>query len=240
MGRARVRAARSAVLAVLALSLIAALFSPAAAAAADPKAGDTPKALAVIPDLRPIYRVRTKDPVVFITIDDGVFKSARARELVERREVPITSFLTAWTVQDRARYFSRVSAFGSVQNHSATHSSYAKVATDLDHEICYTQRKIEKDFDESAWMMRPPYGMAANSPRVRAVARRCGIERIVMWDAVVADGAVSYRGSGLRNGSIILLHYGKDLDKDLRAALKVARQAGLTPADLAEYLPRLS
>jgi len=222
------------------LSFIAAFFAPTVAAAADPKAGDTPKALAVIPDLRPIYRVRTKDPVVFITIDDGVFKSARARELVERREVPITSFLTAWTVQDRARYFSRVSAFGSVQNHSATHSSYAKVSTDLDHEICYTQRKIEKDFDESAWMMRPPYGMAANSPRVRAVARRCGIERIVMWDAVVADGAVSYRGSGLRNGSIILLHYGKDLDKDLRAALKVARQAGLTPADLAEYLPRLS
>ena len=237
----RVRSRLRGVVVALGVAFALVLAHPSAASAApDPTAGDTPTVLAVIPNLKPVYRVRTKDPVVFITIDDGVFKNARARDLVERRQVPITSFLTAWTIQDRTRYFERVSAAGSIQNHSATHASFSKISTDLDHEICYSQRKIAKEFDEAAWMLRPPYGMSADSPRVRAVARRCGIQRIVMWDSVVDDGKISYRNGKLRNGSIILLHYGKDLDKDLRAALRAASKAGLTPADLADYLPRLS
>lgn len=200
---------------------------------------DTPTGLATIPDLRPVYRVRTKDPVVFITIDDGVHKNAAARALIERKNIPITSFLTAWTVQDRSRFFGRTSQFGSIQNHSATHASFSIVNTDLDHEICYTQRKLRREFDERPWMLRPPYGAAADSPRVRAVARRCGIQQIVMWDTVVEDGRPQYRSGGLRPGSIILLHYGDDLADDLRTALRIARKAGLRPADLAEYLPRL-
>lgn len=200
---------------------------------------DAPTGLATLPDLRPVYRVRTKDPVVFLTIDDGVHKSAAARTLVERRQVPITSFLTAWTVKDRARYFERVSDLGSIQNHSATHSSFAKIGTDLDHEICYTQRTLDRKFDSLPWMIRPPYGAAADSPRVRAVARRCGISHVVMWDTVIDDGKPQYRNGKLRPGSIILLHYGKDLDKDIRAALRIAKKAGLRPANLADYLPRL-
>ena len=109
MGRARVRAARSAVLAVLVLSFIAAFFAPTAAAAADPKAGDTPKALAVIPDLRPIYRVRTKDPVVFITIDDGVFKSGLPADLMAVTIMGIPhSFLMVWMEMEGADLMSLV------------------------------------------------------------------------------------------------------------------------------------
>ncbi len=236
----RVRSRLRGVVALAFASALLLAYPPVASAAPDPVSADQPKALAVIADLDPVYRIRTKDPVVFITIDDGVFKNPRARDLVERRKVPITSFLTAWTIQDRSRYFERVSGTGSIQNHSATHASFSKISTDLDHEICYTQRKISSKFDEPPWMLRPPYGMSADSPRVRAVARRCGIEHIVMWDTVVEDGQISYRSGKLRKGSIILLHYGKDLDKDLRAALRAARKAGLTPANLAEYLPRLT
>lgn len=200
---------------------------------------DAPTGYVGVPDLRPIYRVRTKDPVVFITVDDGVYKSVAARKLVERRNVPITSFLTAWTVKDRARYFERVSANGSIQNHSATHASFALSATDLDHEICYSQRKLGSEFDSQPWMIRPPYGAGADSPRLRAVARRCGISQIVMWDTVIEDAQVQYRYGKLRTGSIILLHFGPDLDEDLRTALRLANKAGLRPANLAEYLPRL-
>lgn len=202
-------------------------------------AADAPTGYVSVPDLRPIYRVRTKDPVVFITIDDGVHKSVAARNLVERRNVPITSFLTSWTVKDRARYFERVSAKGSIQNHSATHASFALAATDLDHEICYSQRKLGSDFDSQPWMIRPPYGAGANSPRLRAVARRCGISHIVMWDTVIEDAQVQYRYGKLRKGSIILLHFGPNLDEDLRTALRITKKAGLRPANLAEYLPRL-
>jgi len=232
--------------AALATALAASLaLSPIAQATEDPsgdavRASGKPSGYAVLPDLRPIYRVNTDDDVVFITIDDGVYKDPAARRLVEQRKIPVTSFLTAWTVKDRARYFERVSSLGSVQNHSATHASFSLLSTDLDHEICYTQRKLRRDFGATPWMMRPPYGAAADSPRVRAVSRRCNIERIVMWDTVIDSGQVDYRDGKLRRGSIILLHFGPDLHKDLRQALRIARKAGLQPADLAEYLPRLS
>jgi len=198
-----------------------------------------PSGYSQIPNLRPIYRVETKDPVVFITIDDGIHKDIAARRLVEKRRVPVTSFITAWTVKDRARYFDRVATWGTIQNHSATHASFALPATDLDHEICFTQRKLSRDFGVVPWMMRPPYGAGADSPRVRAVARRCSIERIVMWDTVIDNGRASYRHGRLRPGSIMLLHFGPDLARDLRAALRIADKAGLRPADLASYLPRL-
>jgi hypothetical protein len=61
-----------------------------------------------------------------------------------------------------------------------------------------------------------------------------------MWDTVIEDGRVSYRDGRLRPGSIMLLHFGPDLEKDLRTALRIARKAGLRPADLAAYLPRLN
>jgi peptidoglycan/xylan/chitin deacetylase (PgdA/CDA1 family) len=191
-------------------------------------------------DLKPIYRIRTQDPVVFITVDDGIFKDLRARELIEQLQIPVTSFVTAWTVKDRARYFQRVSHWGSIQNHSATHASFALPSTNLDHEICYTQRKLTRDFGSRPWMLRPPYGAAADSPRVRSVAKRCGIEYIVMWDTVVDRGRVSYREKRLRNGSIILLHFLPDWERDLKIALRIARNAGLRPANLDDYLPRTS
>lgn len=236
------RVVTAALAAGVAAALALASISQAATSPAveDVRSTGKPSGYAVLPDLRPVYRVDTDDDVVFITIDDGIHKDPAARRLVEARDIPVTSFLTAWTVKDRSRYFERVSALGSVQNHSATHASFSLVSTDLDHEICYTQRKLTRDFDSMPWMMRPPYGAAADSPRVRAVSRRCGIERIVMWDTVIHDGRVDYRDGKLRRGSIILLHFGPDLAQDLNKALRIARKAGLRPADLAEYLPRLS
>lgn len=234
------------IMSVVALCLALGFGPVGASQAADSSKADelrsprSPSGYAVIADLTPIHRVKTKDPVVFITVDDGVHKNLKARRLVERRSIPVTSFLTAWTVKDRGRFFERVSADGSIQNHSATHASFSQLSTDLDHEICYTQRKLQREFGSTPWMMRPPYGAAADSPRVRAVARRCAIERIVMWDTVIEDGNVDYRSGKLRPGSIILLHFGPDLDADLKLALRVARKAGLMPANLADYLPRLT
>lgn len=219
----------------LALSLVGAPSSSPKAHAAD-----RPTTPSVPLDLKPIYRIPTQDPVVFITVDDGIFKDLRARELVEKLEIPVTSFVTAWTVKDRARYFQRVSQWGSIQNHSATHASFALPSTNLNHEICYTQRKLTRDFGSRPWMLRPPYGAAADSPRVRSVARRCGIEYIVMWDTVVDRGRVSFREGRLRKGSIMLLHFLPDWERDLKIALRIARNAGLRPANLDDYLPRMT
>jgi peptidoglycan/xylan/chitin deacetylase (PgdA/CDA1 family) len=183
------------------------------------------------------FNVASTDRVGFITIDDGVTKDMRGLRYVEDNRVPVTAFVSAWTVKDRARYFQRITRWGSVQNHSATHASMARSSTDLDHEICYTQRALARSFGAKPWMLRPPYGAGYSRQETQLTAARCGISDIVMWDAVVEDGRLTEVGNGLRPGAIVLLHFTPRLEKDLRAAVRALRKAGLAPADLADYLP---
>lgn len=190
---------------------------------------------------RPIpitHRVSTSEPVAFITIDDGVVKDAKGLAYVEEQELPITAFLSTWTVKDRAGYFERLTAWGSIQNHSATHASFADATTDLGHEICYSQRALRKSFGDKAWMLRPPYGQGADAFGTAVMSQRCDITEIVMWDATVSDGRARFANGKLRPGSIVLLHFTPDLARDLKAAVAEIRKAGLTPANLADYLPR--
>jgi peptidoglycan/xylan/chitin deacetylase (PgdA/CDA1 family) len=192
------------------------------------------------PPMAVSFAVRSADPVAFITIDDGVTKDMRGLRFVEENRLPVTAFVSAWTVKDRARYFQRITRWGSVQNHSATHASLARSATDLDHEICYSQRALARSFGARPWMLRPPYGAGYSRQETQVTAARCGISEFVMWDAVVEDGRLTEVGNGLRPGAIVLLHFTPRLEEDLRAAVKAMRKAGLAPADLAEYLPPAS
>ena len=197
-----------------------------------------PSIRAAYPPMSLTYRVRTDDPVAFITIDDGVHKDVDGLRFVEQRRLPVTAFVSAWTVKDRARYFERITRWGSIQNHTATHASLERSRTDLDHEICYSQRALARDFGERPWMIRPPYGAGSTRLDMQITAGRCGLSEVVLWDAVVADGRLSVAGGTLRPGSVVLLHFTPDLAKDLRVAVRAIRDAGLVPADLAEYRPR--
>ncbi len=184
-----------------------------------------------------IYTVATTDPVAFITIDDGIVKDRKGLAYAEANELPITAFLSTWTIKDEADYFTRLTRWGSIQNHSATHASLAKADTDLDHELCYSQRAFAKAFGAQPWLVRPPYGAGGDRLRTQITAQACGLEQIVMWDAVVERGKVSVSGGSLKPGSVVLLHFGDSLAKDLKAAVKAIRAAGLSPANLADYLP---
>jgi len=197
-------------------------------------ARDTPK----IP--KSVYRIKTKDKVAFMTIDDGIYKPENALAYVQANQLPVTSFLSSWTIKDSKKYFNRISKWGSVQNHSATHASFAKKSTDLDHEICYVQKRFAKKYDWYPWMLRPPYGAAQDSQAVRKMGEKCGIQQIVMWDASVNNGKISYADQKLRPGSIVLMHFTNTLKKDLKLAVKKIREAGLEPANLDDYLPRIN
>lgn len=189
---------------------------------------------------RPIpvtHRVRTDDRVAFITIDDGVHKDPAALAYVRERELPVTAFVSTWTIKDRADYFTGLTQWGSIQNHTATHASLADDGTDLAHEICYSQKALRKSFGTASWMLRPPYGAGAEEFGTVVTSQRCRIGEIVMWDATVHDGRVRFANGRLKPGSILLLHFVPDLEQDLRAAVKAIRAAGLEPANLADYLP---
>ena len=185
------------------------------------------------------YRVDTKNPVVFITIDDGIVTSQAGLEYVEKHRIPITSFLTSSQVTDRkVRYFERISRWGSVQNHTTTHASLATSdARLIKSQVCPVQVDFRRTFGTKPWMLRPPYGAGPDGHVLHDVVRRCNITDIVMWDTVVEQGRISYRyGDGLRPGSVILLHYSSNLAADLKVAVSAARAQGLRPASLADYL----
>ena len=184
----------------------------------------------------PIYRVATKDPVAFITIDDGIVKSIAARDYIEKNQIPITTFITTAQIKDRAAYFERVSRWGSIQNHTTTHQSFASPRTNVKQQLCGAQKTITSTFGTKPWMMRPPYGAAADTKRVRLAADACSIRDIVMWDAYVWFGRVAFKDGELKPGSIILLHFTSSLPEDLRIAMRLMKRAGLTPANLADYL----
>jgi peptidoglycan/xylan/chitin deacetylase (PgdA/CDA1 family) len=187
-----------------------------------------------------VYRIKTKDKVAFITIDDGIFKPKNALAYVKANKLPVTAFLSSWTIKDSKKYFNEFAQWGSVQNHSATHASFAKKSTDLNHEICYVQKRFGKKYNWFPWMLRPPYGAAQDSQAVRNMGEKCGIQQIVMWDASINNGKISYANSSLQPGSIILMHFTGTLKKDLKLAVKKIRAAGLEPANLDDYLPRLN
>lgn len=182
-------------------------------------------------------QVDTRDRVVFITVDDGIITSRGALEYVRKKEIPVTSFLTLSEVPGNEGYFRRISEWGSIQNHTTTHGNFADPATRLHRQICPVQKDYRERFGTRPWMLRPPYGEGARSERVHEIAARCGITDIVMWDALVDGGRLQTSDGGpLKPGSIILLHYTDGLERDLRVAIKAARDRGLTPANLADYL----
>ena len=186
------------------------------------------------------YRVDTKDPVVFITIDDGIIASSAGLAYVEKHRIPITSFLTSSQVTDsKVRYFERISRWGSVQNHTTTHASLATSDGGLiKRQVCPVQVDFRRTFGTKPWMLRPPYGAGPSGGTLHDVIRRCRITEVVMWDTVVEQGRLTSRyGDGLQPGSVILLHYTANLATDLKVAVSAARARGLRPANLAEYLP---
>ena len=184
-----------------------------------------------------VHRVNTNDAVVFITIDDGIVRSAAAREYVERERIPITSFLTASVTTGHERYFSRISRWGSVENHTVSHRDLSLASTNVRAQVCPVQRQYRETYGARPTLLRPPYGSGARLPGVQAVAADCDITHIVLWDAVVDGGRLeTWYGGSLRRGSIILLHYGPGLLRDLQVAMAAVRAQGLAPADLRDYL----
>mgnify|MGYP006275872021 FL=1 len=195
--------------------------------------------MAVVDPRRLVHRdstVQTDDKVAFITIDDGIVKDRRGLAFVQRRHLPVTAFLSTWTIKDQAPYFRSITQWGSIQNHSATHADFTRASTDLDHEVCYSQRMLKRTFGTRPTLLRPPFGAGSEDRAVLRKALECGVTDVVLWDAYVYKGRLATTGK-LQPGSIVLLHFSKHLARDLSVAAAAIHRAGLSPASLADYLP---
>lgn len=183
-----------------------------------------------------ISRIETPNPVVFLTIDDGVVQDLRVVEYLREHQIPVTIFPTSPFVDENPAYFESIHALGgSVQVHTVNHRNLTKISPpEQQREICDVLPSFAARFGETPWLLRPPYGAVDTS--VQYVARACGIRAVVTWRATVHDGRLETQGGLLRAGDIVLLHFRADLVHDLRFIVAQAQAQGLHPARLEDYL----
>ena len=199
--------------------------------------------------VRFISQIDTTDKVFFITIDDGWTKVPAVATWVRQTRTPITVFLTAAAnPEDTSDFFRRVSRYGSVQNHTRTHSYLTSPSTDVNDEVCGIQSTYAKRYDERPWMLRPPYGnggwpgsATSEHRRISSVVGPCGIKFVVNWTALVSNEGkfASQNGTDrIQAGDIVLLHFVSGLRDQLSALVERGKWSGLKPANLADYLQR--
>lgn len=186
-----------------------------------------------------IYTVPTKLPVVFLTIDDGVYKEPEAAARMKAARIPASMFLTNNYVNHQYSYFSNLAAqTGSViEDHTIDHRDLRDLSyNDQRNEICTTADTYERVYGKRPMIMRPPYG-DFNTDTQRATAS-CGLKGVIIWHALVQDGVVQYQvGSSLRPGDIVLMHFTPNFKKDLQAFIDASKAAGLTPQLLEDWFP---
>lgn len=186
-----------------------------------------------------IDHATTKEPVVFITVDDGSHLSRETNQYIRNLRIPITTFALPEQInRHRRRFVNLLRQTGmTFENHSQTH----RIVSTMDYkgqraEICAGNREVERVIRRRPAFFRPPGG-GWNTDTVKA-AKACGLSRIVLWN-VMADGGKIIRadgGSGLRRGDIVLLHYLDSLPASLAVVQREAARAGLRFALLRDHL----
>jgi peptidoglycan/xylan/chitin deacetylase (PgdA/CDA1 family) len=212
------------------LVLLAASGTSSASAEASVSASASPTS----PVVPVVYRVKTADPVVFITIDDGFTRTERAKRMLE--DIVHSAFVIRGPLNQDPSFWRRSHERGvSFGNHTARHPNLTRLSRrSQQREICAGRDAVKKVVGTTPVLFRPPGGNW-NQSTLRA-AHACGMTHLVLWDVVVDGSRISTWGPPIRRGDIILLHYRHDLDVSLKVLMKELDRLGLRPADLEKYL----
>ena len=183
-----------------------------------------------------IHRVPTTDPVVFITIDDGVTGDPGALDVIRDQRMPVTMFLNQMYLRHNVDYFRQIQALGGVVgSHTTSHANLKGKDPAFQHaQICDLVPEFQDRFGAVPDMFRPPYGNY--DPVTIAEAASCGVKYVVLWSATGDSGSIVTADGPLRAGDIILLHFKPGLGLRLIHILDQIKAAGLRPAPLADYL----
>jgi len=185
-----------------------------------------------------ITRVATKQPVVFLTIDDGVTKHPEAIALLKKYGYPITMFLTKNFVQDNPNFFRDLMRDGDfVENHTVSHDttmSTKPYAYQL-AEIRGMQEYAKATFGRRPTLFRPPGGAYSNT--MRKACADAGIRALIDWETKANAGHMDYQyGNGLRPGDVVLMHFRPEFAADLEAFRAAQLAAGLTVVNLVRFI----
>lgn len=176
-----------------------------------------------------IYRIQTTKPVVFLTIDDGIYKDPKAAELMSANGLVASFFLTYTLIQDNPGYFANLSKVtGSlIEGHTYSHQNLVTLSyAEQKAEIQKGLDKLEQTFGRRPTFVRPPYGNFNDD--TRRAAASLGISTLVHWSVTVDSGKLAYAsGNHLRSGDIVLMHFRPTFEQDITAFLNEMKAQGL-------------
>jgi len=185
-----------------------------------------------------VKRIPTDKRYVFITIDDGDIKDPHALDLIKQSGARPTLFLAWKYVAGQEDYFRKIrdEAGADIEDHTINHPNLRGKPYALQrNEICGNSDAEATAYGRRPALFRPPYGNWDTNTQ-KAVAD-CGMRAIVLWTAAVNDGVVQFQqGDHLNPGDIVLMHFRKTFVEDYTAFVQRAKQDGLTPVPLADFL----
>ncbi len=183
------------------------------------------------------YKVETKQPVVFLTIDDGVVKDDAAITFMQQHHLLASLFLNDSKISDNYDYFKILQSAGNdIENHTVNHLNLTKLTYyQQKKEICDNADKFATVFGKRPTLFRPPYG--AFNDITRQAAADCGMTALIHWHAKANNGSVQYQqGEKLQPGDIVLMHFRKEVIADLTAFDQAAQKAKLKTALLEDWI----
>ena len=185
-----------------------------------------------------IDRVDTTDPVIFLTIDDGMVRDPRVAAFLIENGIPATLFLNEGPVRADPFFFAQAaSAGGSINSHTRSHPDLRKVSSDTQRrEICGGFDVITDMGLARGHLFRSPYGV--QNATTQRIAAECGAMAILRWSVALNDGMVQFQQGGrLRPGDIVLSHFRADLYDNLVELARKAKEDGMVIAPLDAYIP---
>lgn len=198
---------------------------------------DLPTPKQSLSSLTVVSHIETTDPVIFVTIDDGVSKPVDAAQFIIDHKLPVVAFLTTSVIEKNTDYFIGLKQAGiSIANHTLTHPVMTSLPyNQQESQVCGASDQIEQWFGSRPTLFRPPYGEYNAATEQAAID--CGISHIIMWNVVMDRGELSYRRpEGLAAGDIVLLHFRQGLKHELELLSQAAAERGLRFARLEDYL----
>jgi peptidoglycan/xylan/chitin deacetylase (PgdA/CDA1 family) len=192
----------------------------------------------VVNGLAPVIsHIVTKEPVVFLGIDDGANKQPFELHLMQSNNVQASLFLANRFIQNNPLFFKDFIAAGSlIEDHTLHHPLLSHLSYNQQkQEICGMADLEQQEFGRRPILFRPPGG-DYNRDTQRAAAS-CGMKAVVLWIAKANGGSMQYQvGHSLKPGDIVLMHFRPEFKADMNAFLAAKKSSGLHTELLENWL----
>lgn len=187
-----------------------------------------------------VTNLPTKEPVVFLGIDDGAHKTPDELQTMKDNHIKASLFLSRLFINENPDFFKDfVEAGNLIEDHTLDHvttMSYGMTYEQQKEQICGMADYEQKHYGRRPILFRPPGG--AYSTTMRRAAADCGMKAVVTWIAKANGGAMQYQvGDHLRPGDVVLMHFRPEFQADMAAFIAAMKQQHLHTELIENWLP---